>query len=307
MFRHLLVPLDGSHLAESALPAAAELAKRLGARVTLLHAVEREAPTAVHGERHLTQVAEAEAYLREVATWVASHGVPTEVHLAREVDDVAGSIAAEGAELRADLIVLCTHGGGGLRGLLFGRVAQLVLQRGTIPVFLVQPSAAGRDQPFARQRILVPLDGSETAEIALPAAAEVARAWRATVVLTWVVPTVVTMSGERAAAALLMPTAAAAMLDDEAEQAKTYLGQIGARLSAQGVSTSMVVVRGDPVREVLDAVVTHAVDLIVIATHGRSGVDAVWAGSVASRIVAASTRPILLIRIPTSIRTPEAP
>jgi nucleotide-binding universal stress UspA family protein len=63
MFKRLLVPLDGSHLAEAALPAAAFLALKLNAVLTLVHIVERNAPEEIHGDRHLTNADEANAYL----------------------------------------------------------------------------------------------------------------------------------------------------------------------------------------------------------------------------------------------------
>ncbi len=300
MFRHLLVPLDGSHLAESVLPATVFLGHRLGARVTLFHAVERGAPTLVHGDRHLTQPGEAEAYLRQVAEWLATQGVQATSGLSTDVSDVATGIADFASGSGVDLIVLGTHGGSGVRVLLFGRVAQQVLQRGSIPVFLIQPSAQGRDQTFTCTRILVPLDGSETAEIALPAASAMAQACRAGLHLVWVVPTVVTVSGERAAVTKLMPTAAAVLLDEEAGQARRYLESVRARLLGKGVEATLAVDRGEPVRVLLDEVVKQRTELIVMATHGRSGVGAVWAGSVASRIVGQSTKPVLLIRIPLS-------
>jgi nucleotide-binding universal stress UspA family protein len=113
-----------------------------------------------------------------------------------------------------------------------------------------------------------------------------------------VVPTVATVSGERGAAMKLMPSAAAALLDAEAAQAATYLERVGARLREEGVKILMEVGRGEPIRVLLDTVAKQEIDLIVIATHGRSGISAVWAGSVTSRILRYSTRPILLIRIP---------
>lgn len=298
VFRHLLVPLDGSRLAESALPATSALARGLGARVTVIHVLERWAPATVHGERHLTELAEAEAYLKAVAEWFASREVKADFSVYRDGAEVARSIASCAADLGADLIVLCTHGWSGVRGFLFGRVAQQVLRRGTIPVLLVQPFGADREQPFSCRRLLVPLDGSEMAEIALPAASAVARAFEAEVLLMWVVPTVATVSGERATAMKLMPTAAAALLDTEAIQAVTYLDGVRSRLQGEGVVVSVAVERGEPVRVLLDSVAKREIDLIVMATHGRSGVGAVWAGSVASRILRHSTRPILLIRIP---------
>ncbi len=297
MFTRLLVPLDGSRLAESSLPAVMEFAQRLDARVTLYHAVERAAPATVHGDRHLTGPSEAESYLGGVTAWLAERGVRANLRVDADSGDVAAGIASAAAAERADLIVLCTHGWSGLRGLLFGRVAQQVLQRGKVPVLLVHPTPAGRSQPFACTRILVPLDGSETAEVALPAASELATACRAEILLAMVVPTVETISGERAAATRLMPSAAAALLDSEADEARRYLDAVAARLRASGQSPVLHVGRGEPVRALLDAAARADTDLIVMATHGRSGVSAMWAGSVASRIVGHSTRPVLLVRI----------
>lgn len=302
MFTRLLVPLDGSNLAESALPAAVALSRRLRARVTLFHAVEQGAPPTVHGDRHLTHPAEAQGYLAGVAAWLAEHGVSADIAWDMEPGEVASRIATAAANAGADLVVLCTHGTGGLRRLLFGRVAQQVLQRGTVPVLLVPPSASGREQPFHCRRILVPLDGSETSEAALPTAAALATGFNAALLLAMIVPTVETVSGERAAAIRLMPTAAAAVLEAEAAEAVDYLGGLAGRLGPNSGAASIVVERGEPVRALLDVASRREADVIVMATHGRSGVSAVWAGSVAQRIIAQSTRPVLLVRIPPSGR-----
>ncbi len=298
MFRHLLAPLDGSHLAESVLPAVAALAGRLDARVILLHVIERGAPAAVHGERHLTRPAEAKSYLSEVVQWLTSRAVRADAVVHGNSGDVAGTIAQHAADRGAGLIVLCRHGRSGFRGLLFGRIAQQVLARGATPVLLMQPTDGGREQSFTCRRLLVPLDGSESAEVALPAATIIARACAAEVLLTWVVPTAGTISDERTAVTRLMPTATAALLDAEAVGAAAYLDRVRSGLEGDGVAAAAAVERGDTVRVLLDAAAKHNVDLIVMATHGRSGVSAVWAGSVAARIAAHSIRPILFVRVP---------
>lgn len=297
MFTRVLVPLDGSNLAESALSAAAEMSRRLGAGVTLYHALERGAPPTVHGDRHLTIPAEVESYLAGVAAWFGERGVTAATRFDADPGDVASRIAAAASRDGADLVVLCTHGSGGLRGLLYGRVAQQVLQRGTVPVLLVPPSPAGRGQTFRCRRILVTLDGSQTAEVAIPAAAAIAAGFEADMVLGMVVPTVETVSGERSAATRLMPTAAAAVLNAEAADAVEYLQTTAGPLLTRGLQVQTSVERGEPVRTLLDVAAARDADLIVMATHGRSGVGAVWAGSVAQRIIAQSTRPVLLVRI----------
>jgi len=298
VFTRLLVPLDGSRLAESALSAAVELSRHLGTAVTLYHAVERSAPATVHGDRHLTLPTEVEGYLAGVAAWFGEQGVTADTRSDADPGDVASRIAGTASREGADLVVLCTHGSGGLRGLLFGRVAQQVLVRGTVPVLLVPPSSEGRGQAFHCRRLIVPLDESQTAEVAIPVAVSTAAGFEAEVLLAMVVPTVETISGERAAATRLMPTAAAAVLDAEAADALDYLQTMAGAFAGRGIRVQAVVHRGEPVRTLLDVTSARDVDLIVMATHGRSGVGAVWAGSVAQRIIAQSSRPVLLARIP---------
>ena len=123
MFQHLLVPLDGSSLAETALPAAAHLAQVLEASVTLIHVIEKDAPKEVHKDRHLSEPEEASAYLKEVAGRAFPPETKVEWHVhVEEVKDVARSIVHHSHELEQDLIVMCTHGWGGLRDLLFGSI-----------------------------------------------------------------------------------------------------------------------------------------------------------------------------------------
>ena len=172
MFSHLLIPLDGSHLAEAALPPTITLAHLLQAPVTLIHVIEHHAPKEVHGEHHLTGSEEAWTYLEEVAArFPPDIQVESHVHTS-EVSDVARSIVDHVGELESDLIVMCTHGRGGLRSWLFGSIAQQVLLLGTSPVLLVHPDKAGIASPFRCRRLLIPLDGDPEHEQGLPVAAQ---------------------------------------------------------------------------------------------------------------------------------------
>jgi len=254
MFKHLLVPLDGSRLAEAALPAAAFLAEKLGASVTLVHVIERGAPQAVHGERHLTDPAEAHAYLDEIARRAFPPGVQVERHVhTSEVANVARSIVEHLAEMAPDLIVMCTHGKSGLRELLFGSIAQQVVTRGDIPVLLIRPTAAGGDLPFTCSRLLVTLDGNPDHEQALSAAVTVAQACRAGLYLLLVVPTVGTLPGDQAATGRLLPSATAAMLELARQDAEPSLRRHVSRLQAQGLAVRAEVARGGRFDRVRDA------------------------------------------------------
>jgi nucleotide-binding universal stress UspA family protein len=306
MFQHVLVPLDGSPMAEAALPAAARLAELLGAEVTLLHAVERGAPETVHGEPHLASAEEARAYLEGAAARAFPAGTRTSTHVHRnEIADVARSIAEHAGELAGALIVMCTHGRGGLGNLLLGNIAQRVVEFGAAPVLLVpadkpatMPAAERRAaRPFACERLLAPLDGEQEHERALPVACELARACAGTVRLLFVVPTPTTLSNGVGAAGRLLPGTAAAMLDMAEQDAGPYLERVAGGVRTAGVETITEVRRGDPADAIRTAAREWEADVIVMATHRRGGMQAFWEGSVAHRVASYARRPVLLVPV----------
>ena len=292
-----LVPLDGSRLAESVLPVVQQMASRFRARVILLHILEEHPPTAIHGEPHLRDAAQAQAYLERVASGLQSSAFPVETHVHPDREgNVARSLVQHAQEMGADLVIMCTHGHGGLRGLLFGSNAQQALQRGTHSILLLFPREDGTLPPFHLQRILVPLDGTAAHEGALPAAIALARAFGAELHLALVIPTPDTLTGEQAAAGLLLPTTMRAVLDLEQQGAADYLAQAVARCRAAGVVARAEVLRGEIVPAVLGLAERLNVDLIVMASHGRTGLAALAAGSVAPRITGRRIAPLLLVR-----------
>jgi nucleotide-binding universal stress UspA family protein len=295
--RHVLVPLDGSVLAEAALPAAAATATAFEARVTLFHVLEEWAPETVHGQRHLTDPAQAKAYLESVAQRpvFGDRMVEIHVHEAR-TGNVADSIMAHADELGADLVVLCTHGQGGLKGFLFGRIALRALGRGRTPILLVNPPATGAITPFTCRTILVPLDGTAGHEQALPTASVLARAWKATAHLVIVVPTAGTLSGHEAATGVLMPSATRVVLDLAQRGAEEYVERVTQTLRAEGLSASGHVTRGEPAACLVDTAATVGADLVVMASHAKGAMDAFWSGSLTPKLMERLGRPILLVR-----------
>lgn len=293
-FTNILVPLDGSTLAESVLPLTRLLAEKLGAKVFLLHIVEQRARAKVHGERHLTDTQEATAYLEMIAGRLGDK-IEVEQHVhGTEEQDVAASIASHVQELHADLVALCTHGRNDPRRVMFGSIAQQVLKRVEAPVLLVRPQAP---LPAQLGTLLVPLDGSSEGEYALPVAARLARALQSTLLLVRVVPTVGTVTGDISAATRLAPLASAATLDVEELQAQGYLARQVGELAQDGVRASAQVVRGDRVVGLAEAAARHGVDLTVMATHGRAGLDAIWIGSVAAGLINRLKLPLLLVKV----------
>jgi nucleotide-binding universal stress UspA family protein len=297
-----LVPLDGSRLAESVLPVVQQVASRFHALVTLLHIVEQHPPAVIHGERHLTGVAQAQAYLEKIAAGLRSSNIPVEIHVHEEKEDnVALSIVQHFQELHTDLVIMCTHGHGGLREIIFGSKAQQALQQGTQSILLLFPREDDSIAPFKLQRILVPLDGTAVHEPALPMAILIARTFGAELHLVLVVPTLATLSGDQAVSGLLLPSTTRALLDLSQQDATDYLEHAVARCQAEGVVAHAEVLRGDIVPEVLGLAERLNVDLIVLASHGRTGLDALFTGSVASRIAGRRIRPLLLVRAGQSV------
>jgi nucleotide-binding universal stress UspA family protein len=292
-FRRIMVPLDGSRLAESVLPMVTLLARDLGAQIWLLHVVEERPPQAVHGEPHLTSAAAAEAYLADVAARLGP-GLAVETHVhSHQEPNVAASIALHVVELRADMIAFCTHGPNDVRRVVAGSMGQQVGRRATIPVLLVRPQQRA---PAQIGQLLVPLDGTPAAANALPVAATLARACGAGIRLVRVVPTVGTLTGDDAISSRLTPTATAATLDAEQEQAQTDLAAAVEQLAAAGIPARAEVRRGDPTRMLVEAAQT-ATDLIVIAGHGRTGLGALWVGSVAAGVVNKAPQAVLLVPV----------
>jgi nucleotide-binding universal stress UspA family protein len=198
--------------------------------------------------------------------------------------------------MNADLVIMCTHGHGGLRGFLFGSIAQQALRQGTQSILLLFPGENDSVRPLNLQSILVPLDGTAAHEPALPVAITMAQAFGAELHLVLVIPTPGTLTGEQAAVGMLLPTTIRAVLDLSQQDAADYLEQVVARCKAEGVAARAEVLRGEVVHEVLGIAERLNVDLIVLASHGRTGLDALLAGSVAPRITVRRNRPLLLVR-----------
>lgn len=294
---HFIVGLDGSRLAESVLPAVRDLAKALQARVTLVHVLETQPPATVHGEPHLTSAAAAQTYLQRVSQRLADEGVDVSTHVHDDPQrDVAAGIVLHAAELNADLIAICVHGrGGGLQDWLVGRTAQRVIALANRPVLVVPLHAKGDLGNY--RHLLFPVDQYGDAQAALPLARRLAEATRAEVFLVTVVPTAGTMPGDAGAASVFLPHTAESLLAFAEDEARAVLERLAGESAAAGTQVVVDVRRGDPARELLQAIIAFAADLVVMSTHARTGLDGFWAGSVGPRVVGSAPCPLLLVPI----------
>ena len=298
MFKQILVPVDGSIMAEAALPAAVFLAEKFQARITFMHVIEKDAPDKVHGQSHLRHPQEAERYLSELTKRFFLVGIQSDCHVhTTEVDDVAGSIVAHAAELASDLIVMCSHGKGAAQHLFLGSIAQKVIAQGSRPVLITHPEEKGNPQAFSCRHILVPLDSDPEHIQSLPISKEIARACHASLHIVAVIPELTTLSGDKALASKMLPGTTSRILELTMRDTEKYFQTLNDSLRQEGFESSSHVLRGDPAGVIVDAAARANIDLIVLGTHGKTGMEAFWSGSVAHRICSQSRVSLLLVPV----------
>jgi nucleotide-binding universal stress UspA family protein len=266
-FTRILVPLDGSRLAEAVLPAASSLASALGASLVLLHVLEHEPPAQVHGEPHLDSVEEARAYLERLADELRARGVSVETNVhERPVEDVATAIDAHTHELDADLIAMCTHGHTNLLTRLLGSIAERILRGGSVPILLRtvrEPSSA----EFALRELLVPVDFTHDVESALSAARVLAPPYDATVTL------LAAVEPPAPATARFLGGAFAVSRVYDAEDLRERLDALADELRADIPRVRPVVADKSPTDAIVEVSSSLPADLIVLVTDAHSGVS----------------------------------
>ena len=297
MFRTVVVPLDGSELAERALPYAVKLAATTNGEVVLARVALAPPPSRLDGadweEQQQDAVGEAEAYLARVAENInAPVTVKTCVpygRAAHELLDVVRYYAA-------DAVVMAARGRTGLAHLLYGSVAEALLAESPIPVFVVhaRPGEA-QAAPFnlSDARVMVPLDGSTFAEVAVDAAADLLGSKGELVLVSVVEPPDHVERDEHGRVL--------AYLDQQEEartrEAREYLARVANTLTRKqpGLRVQTDVRLGEPHRGIVMAAVDRGADLVVMATHGRTGLRRAVVGSVAGSVLHAIPTPVLLV------------
>jgi nucleotide-binding universal stress UspA family protein len=291
MTRTILVPLDGSTLAERALPHAAAMARASGDAMLLLRVVtpteasqslfwKATIPAELRDEWEQGTLQRANAYLRETAGRLRSGGVPAQSEVQPAEDAAEAIVARADQDTSVGLVVMATHGRGGAQAWVLGSVATKVLQAVVTPLLLVRAREEVAAAAVSYRTLLVPLDGSEFAEQALAEAQLLAAATGAELVL----------------AAVTTEHEDTALVEDERAHAASYLDTVAARLRAAGLRVRERVVSGGPAERILDLCSEERADLIVMATHGRTGWQRLWLGSTASKVVERAGAPVLLVR-----------
>jgi nucleotide-binding universal stress UspA family protein len=298
MIKRLLVPLDGSSLAESVLPVAAALAKKINISITLIHVIEKEAPEKIHGQSHLQLPKDAVTYLKTIAGLEIFNGVSIEMHVHEEgIKNVSQSIADHSKELNQDIVLMCTHGNSGLLDILYGSIAQQVISLGHIPVLLVHPLEDEQNVKYSFENFLVPLDGNTDHETALNYASDFAKLCNAKINLLTAIPHFSNMSGKQTPANRFLPFTTSVMMDMIVTDTEDYLKNIKEKLELLSLEVDTKISRKDPEVAIIEEAQNINADLIIIGTHAKKGSEAFWEGSITPKISKSTTIPLLLIPV----------
>ena len=288
----ILVPLDGSPLAEGVLAYLHPLATPEMTELALVQVIEiwRYAFGAdAYSMPYLITAAQssAEAYLAQQREQLERLGYRVTTHVA--TGEAAHSILDLAQTTLADFIAMSTHGRSGFVGWALGSVAERVLQEATVPVFLVRANMPAQ-QPL--QHILVPLDGSTLAEQALPRACALAQRTGATITLLQAIQSL----GEEQGEIVFANAAVEATFAQWRADAEHYLQRVAAQLQSVGVAAAYKVIIGDPVPTILGVVADEQANLIVMTSHGRTGFQRWFYGSVANKVLHGAQCPLLFVR-----------
>lgn len=296
----VLVPMDGSILAEQAIPYAMTLAGNDGK--VLFYGVVEPAETRRDDYGYQVTLTDQDndrncAESEKTITNMVRRWFPDERAWSVEVDPgtPAEAILEKAETIDADLIVIASHGRSSLGRWRFGSVADRVSRQSTVPVLVVRPSDSSPEMSSAHiRRILVTLDGSERSEKALPIAKAIARAINRPILLLSVLRSAEVPS-------LYAPWVGPPVVEDSlAEDFGTEhshivkrMKEIRAELDAEGFAVDVAIRSGDPIVEI-EKVAGHT-DLVIATTHGRTGFQRWALGSVSEKLIREGAAPVLVV------------
>ena len=304
MYKKMLVPVDGSELAEAVIPYSKELAGRLDLDLVFLH-VYRPAESEflpIHRAyvERLAEIARRQSQEVQQRTGIQPGGKAVEARGEVAVGYPAEEILNYADENDIDLILMATHGRSGITRWAIGSVADAVVSVSKVPVWLVRagiPEEIVYDK-WPTTTMLVPLDGSELAESVLPHVEALAKqrgAELVDVVLVRIcefpiIPSYYIYD------AILMPKIVQEMEAKYRREAEQYLAGVEKRLKDVGLRVRSEVLVGSPADTIVDFANTNPFNIIVMATHGRSASTRWVMGSVTDRVVHGVSSPVLIVR-----------
>jgi nucleotide-binding universal stress UspA family protein len=303
MYRSVFLPLDGSRFSEQALPLALSLARR-GAHLEVVHVHHAAAdddwvpvtPFRYEGLEASEREWSGSDRQRENAylcNCVQNGNTSADgVTLCKILEgDVVPALEKEIEESNPDLIIMATHGRGGVSRAWLGSTADTLVRDLHKPIMLIRAKAEDAPVDLRTDHILVPLDGSRLGESVLKHALELADAGVTRITLLRVV------EPAHVGPEFAINVQSDAVIEERVEAAHEYLKELAAELSTEGQTVETdVVVAATAATAILNYATDNGADIICMATHGRTGVKRLLLGSVADKVMRGASVPILLYR-----------
>ncbi|MCY4654430.1 MAG: universal stress protein [Dehalococcoidia bacterium] len=301
MFTKALVPLDGTDVSEGIVPFITQLARGLDLGVVLAAAIDIEPALDLPNVAGSAMTNRVQERLEELADRLALEGIAADTSTGS--GPASDSILRMAQDSGCDLIAMSTRGRGVVSSGLLGSVTYKIMHESPIPVLAITPERAKRhwESDYGIREIIVPLDGSELAEAALPYAAAIAARMDMRMTLLRVLP--VDHVYTEGAGYHLVDEWTSALAEMESE-ARSYLVAKARRLRVEGIEVEVETVRGRPSTEIAELARRSDHNMIALATHGRTGVSRLLMGSVAEAVVRESGDPVLIVR-PPAVATPD--
>lgn len=313
MFQRILVPLDGSRRAESAIPVAATIARATGGSLCFLRVVTLPGDTALFVQEPLLfpessggdELRHAEEYLKLQAQKIRDLSVQTRIVTGLAAPKILSCLE----EMQMDLIVLCSRGETGLNQWLWGSVAHKIVRQSPVPVLVLHESAGllSNSHPMGLRpvRILVALDGSKQAEEALMPAALLASALstplQGILHLVRILPEAAHAQGPGSSHQLPGVIEAQAYLRTTEQAFRAEIcGKLDLRLISsvvvqQPIAETLIGIAEDGLPDLDSSASRSACDVLALTIHGRAGLLRWFVGSVADQLLDGSRLPLLVL------------
>jgi len=288
------VPLDGSTIAEAAVPVAAAIADRTGAVIHLVH-VRRMVPA------DDAEVEPAESYVARVARGLTERGYSvTAALLPEDPPELLKPTPSPGAIARqivdyavtqdADVIIMTTHGRSGFSRRWFGSVTDAMLRASSLPVLVVR-KRAGKPVDQGFPRILIATGGDDAGPRIMEAARSITRPFDPQYMVVRILPLAYTVVGEVVPATVVYASMTAV---DEEDAAGRELAQLARGLESENVQI-VTRLHAVPARAILELAAEHDVDLVVVGTRARGRIDRILIGSTADKVARGARCSVLVV------------
>jgi nucleotide-binding universal stress UspA family protein len=308
MFKKILLPLDGSELAEKAVPYVEDLASHFGADITLIN---------VRTPMEDPDKPEYRAYISQMAVTIEqdvkkSLALPPgeQIKVKSIIIGTSGGRTQAAEEIldyakkeKMDLIVMATHGRTGIRRWVLGDTANKVASALNCPVLLIR-AVAESPKKVHLNKLMVPLDGSKESEAALPYAASLAEKIKSSINLVTVTELLYRVFASPSAVGYYVGEGLIRVPYNDEEMkpfvatAEKYLKGISGKLSGKGIKTTTEVRVGPPGNEIIEVEEKTHPDMVIMSTHGHSGFGRFDHGSIADKVLHAGNTPLLLVKPP---------